>query len=147
LILISAPLLRNDLIDHLTASEYLKWEQRDFLLLLLNTRTKALVLDKCPIDPNEDIYDFAQFLLEVVSKAPNLEHLSFSSNYQPPYVDHLFPNYVKKIIVNTMALLKNLQHLNMYGYFGLTSENLIRLTKNLKNLVCLKVKLVIVFLI
>jgi len=134
------PLLRNDLIDNATNSYLLEWPQREFLLLLLSAQTKSLILDNFSIDYKTDLFDFGSFLIQVVKKAPNLVHLSFSSSArnQPSYTD-LFPNDLRRLIVELIGMLKNLQHLNMYEYFGLDTDNLINLTKNLKNLVCLKV--------
>jgi len=136
--------LRNDLIDRLT-SHFFDWPQREFLLLLLNTQTKSLLLNNCTLDPKKDFYDFGSFLIRVIQKAPNLVRLSlFDSSYKP-HVDPQFPNDLKSIIVDAIVLLKDLQHLTMFGHFGLSNDDFMKLTNKLKNLVSLKVQFVFVF--
>jgi len=137
---LSASLLRNELIDRLTASESFHWNQREFLLLLLNTQTKSLDLSNFKKDSAKEFHqEFLPFLSQVILRVQNLLRLSFNENYCH-YIDReLFPDAIKTSILNKIVELKSLQHLNLFGYFVLDSDDLMLLTKNLKNLVILKV--------
>jgi len=133
--ILSAATLRNDLLKHLTSSESLfDWQT---LLLLLNTETKSLDLDKCEI-----ISTFIHFCdgltHKVAAAAPNLEFFSLSDEIEPRY-ENLLQRYNKSFFLNSIVMLKNLKHLSLYGYLGLDNEDLQLVTKNLKNLVSLKV--------
>jgi len=135
-------LLRNDLIDQLTSCQW-RWPLHEFLLLLINAQTKKLVLEGCHnFDRHYEIHgngqEFASFVAQAVSRAPNLEHLSLDENFECNNID-LFSNDIKTSIISSIVELKELQYLSLYGYFGLDNEELMLLTKNLKNLVCLKV--------
>jgi len=128
--------LRNDLLQHLTSSKSVNCH---FLLLLLNTQTKSLVFGKKQMAPK--FYErFGPLMQSVVALAPNLEHLSLSDFIE---FDSLFPDAIKTSTLNSIVKLKNLQHLNLYGYFGLDDEDLKLLARNLKNLVSLKVEILL----
>jgi len=130
----SAPLLRNDLINRLTSSDSFDWTQREFLLFLLNTQTKSLVLDKCKIDEHQECLPF---LTQMTSKAPNLVHLSIGViNYG---TRNQLLRTTKTSILSEIVKLKKLQHLKMYGYFELKTEDFVLVTKNLTKLVCFEV--------
>jgi len=133
----SAPLLRNDIVAHLSASKSWDWKQREFLYLLLNAETKILDLENwklCVVYENHQ--QVAAFFEQLVLKAPNLEYLSFNSNVVRVEVAD-FDTRVE--LLQQLGNLKSLQHLSLNGAFELTDDELIVLTKNLKNLVCFKV--------
>jgi len=128
--------LRNDLIDRLTTSYYpFHWPQREFLLLLLNAQTKSLNLEECQI-AFRIRRECLPFFKQVVAKAPNLVSLSFNDKAKSDKI--LFRNTTKAYILNTIVKLEKLEDLCLYGYFSLTSEDLMLVTKSLKNLICLK---------
>jgi len=137
--------LRNDLIAVFTLTPSYHsfiWAQREFLLLLLNTDTKVLNLDNLWINgiKNTDCHEeFPVFFARLVSKAPNLVHLSFSFNGWPPDFDPLFSPGLTNFILDSLVELKDLQYLNLARYIGLNNDTLMLVAKNLKNLVCLKV--------
>jgi len=116
--------LRNELIDCLTASYSFNWVHQEFLLLLLNTQTKSLVLDKFKKDSMEEFHqDFVPFLSQVVLRAPNLLRLRpFNEQYYRSFFSKdLFTDAMKTSILTKIVELKSLQHLSLFGYFVLDS--------------------------
>jgi len=132
--------LRNDLVDRLTESDSFHWDQLAFLVLLLNTQTKCLILDKCKKNSIEEIHhELLPLVSLVVFRAPNLEFLSFSGKIEYPAENIFLADGIKTQILNQIVHLKNLKHLSLFGYFLLDSEDLMLVAKNLQKLICLKV--------
>jgi len=84
------------------------------------------------------------FVAKVVSKAPNLECLSFYQKFETP-ANGLFTKAIKTSILTKLVELKKLQRLNLFGYFVLDSDDLMLVTRNLKNLVILEVLVCFIF--
>jgi len=144
--LFAAPLLRNDLIDRLSLSLSnlydFDWTQRKFLLVLLNTQTKSFDLDRCEIHCAQTFHhESTSFLTQLVATAPNLELLAFTGLNFPLVGSFLAPNDIKTSNLSIIGQLKNLQQLYLSGNYLLNNEDFMLVTKDLKNLVKLRVNI------
>jgi len=137
LCLFLAPLLKNDLIDHITApdSSFRSGEWK-LLRLLLNSRTKSLSLSEKQIDCDNFQKEGVPFWSQLVAKAPNLEYFSYSTNC----TDDILLDEIKTTVLNTIINLRNLQHLRLTGHFDLDYKELTLLSIYLQNLVSLTVR-------
>jgi len=76
----------------------------------------------------------------MISKAPNLEKFSLGEKTSSGWRNCPFFRHSRSAVLR-VCQLKNLRHLSLYHAFNLAEDDFIDITKNLKNLVCLKVKL------
>jgi len=120
-------------------SDLFQWDHREFLLLLLHSEAKKLVLDSFETGVLDCTEHLSAFLSQVVSKAPNLQILSFGFKNRPGIEKELLPDVTKTSILKSIVKLSNLKNLNLSLFLELDNEDLILVTKNLKNLVRLEV--------
>jgi len=133
--------MRNSLLAHLTASKAAKWDLRE-LQLLLNADTTELDLEKWRSMPKYDYgYQIMRIFENITNEAPNLDKVSLGD--EPFFVGNCPFYFCRYFIVDRLQQLKNLSYLNLNRACNLNSCQLIDITKNLKKLVCLKVKLLI----
>jgi len=127
---------RNSLLDHLMTSEKWNWEKPE-LHLLLNSETREVDLDSWFLEPLGGHY-VVRFFEHLVNEAPNLEKISLDE--MADFVEEGPFHYFGHFIVDQVCKLKNLRHLSLNRACNLSSSQFISITKNLKKLVCLKVK-------
>jgi len=135
-IAILAKIQQNSLLDHLMSSEKWDWAKPE-LHLLLNSETKELDLDKWELKPT-GCHEIVRFFDLLPRVAPNLEKISLGD--KADFVEECPFHHFGDFIVHQVCQLKNLRYLSLNRACNLTSAKFIKITKNLKNLVCLKVK-------
>jgi len=118
------------------SSEKWDWAKPE-LHLLLNSETKELDLDKWELKPT-GCHEIVRFFDLLPRVAPNLEKISLGD--KADYVEKCPFQHFGDFIVHQVCQLKNLRYLSLNRACNLTSAQFIKITINLKNLVCLKVQ-------